>query len=299
MRHRTHASRRAVSAFAAVALIAVMVESWAPSVAHAQRIVSDEDVARVLPMLRSPLGRPAGVYSAMARGESGFKDYAALTAAAQTPAFDPQAYIAANSSHAVIPDGARYLRACSQQQPIAAVKLSDGTSSDVFTPTAVHALAGNAGSVAAAQRFYAQAGFATTGPATASRVRMMAPDRSVLVTISRANPLVMDAVFNSPCSNTPGPVVELALYRDSWSGSAAGWTRDKYEAELARHGLESREYTGIVSNLRVTRAIMREPDWAGMSEYERDLVAPNWRVYLKHRERLDPLLDLWEGEPLR
>jgi hypothetical protein len=268
----------------------------APAV-HAQRRITDADVERVLPMLASPLGRSAGAASAATRGALGVEEYMALTTEAATEAFDPLDWIRGRSPRAEVPPNARYARDCSKELPVAAVKFPGSTgrlASDAFTPTALFVLADGA---EAAARFYRERGFSAVGAAGAT-VRLLAPDSTLLVTISRSNPHAGEPFLRPACNGAGGATVELARFRPSWHQSEGGWSRARYEAELERRGLEHREYWAIVSGLAACRTMVDSAEWAELSEYERELIAPNLPVYLRHRARLDPLLDLLENEAL-
>lgn len=293
IRRGTHRTRPGTHVAMAVVLIAASAGG-----AEGQHRVTERDVERVLPVMAHPLGQPAGFYSAGARGAQGFMDYFALNEERAKPGFDPHAYIVRNAPAAVAPPGSRYLLACSQEQPIAGAKVPGGMNSDVFSPLAVHALTGGAGATEAARSFYAARGFVPVGQQGNGTTRLIAPDRSVLVTVAAANPLVMDPIARSACSDWRGPVVTVALYSPSWSESDRGWTRQKYDAFLAEHGLEHREYQAIVGALRATRLMVQQAEWREFGEAERDLVAPNWRIYVKHRQRLDPLLDRFDNPEL-
>jgi hypothetical protein len=273
-----------------------------PGTAAAQRrVITDSDVERVLPMLRSPLGRTAGFGAAAARGAAGMSDYMELTKLASEPTFDPHDWIASRAPASAVPPDARYLRDCSRELPVAAVKvpLTRGQlNSDAFTPTAVYALAGGTAAVDGARRFYTERGYTTVAAAAQGAVRLLAADSAVLVTIHRTNPHAGEPFLRPACNRATGATVELAVFRPSWSDSDAGWTRQRYEAELARHGLEHREYWAIVGGLAAVRTMVLSPEWNDLTAAEQALVSPNAAVYLRHRARLDPLLTLLDTEAL-
>jgi hypothetical protein len=273
-----------------------------PGTAAAQRrVITDADIERILPMLRSPLGRTAGFGAAAARGAAGMTDYMALSQQASSSTFDPHDWITARAAAAVVPPDTRYLQDCSREVPVAAVKipLTRGRlDSDAFTPTAVYALAGGTAALDGARRFYAARGFTAVAAAAQGTTRLLAPDSSLVVSIHRANPHAGEPLLRPACSRAAGATLELALFRPSWSASDAGWTRQRYEAELARHGLEHREYWAVVGGLAAVRAMVLSPKWGELSAAEQALVSPNVAVYLRHRARLDPLLVLLDTESL-
>jgi hypothetical protein len=257
-----------------------------------RRPLTDADVERIMPIVRSPYGGPSDAQNERLSARNTALDYLSLGRVRGEPGFDEQHWLEEQTRHAVTPAGSRYLADCSRELPVGAALMptaSGETRSDVFSFTAVHALDG-ADALEAARRFYEARGFRRAGSGQAP-LRLFAPDSTLMVTLHRANPHIGEAFLRPACNRWRGPILELVLVRPSWSEIDEGWYGPRFQAELRKHGVEERDYWEILLTLHYTRIMVLSPDWSSLDATSRKLVAPSAEVYLKHRDKLDALLE--------